>query len=408
MKFSQSDTLFRRAAKVIPSGAYGHTSPHCSLPVHFPKFSERASGYKFWDTDGNEWIDFMCGFGTVIHGYCEPSIENAVNESRYSGTVFNQPHPVIVELAESLTQTIDFADWAVFAKNGSDLTTWAIRVAREFSHRSLIIKASGSYHGVDAWCDPGKGGRIPSDRSDILEFNWNDLNQFEDLFRTNKDAIAGVILTPYHHPSFAPSVMPTKEFWLGVRRICDENGALLILDDVRAGWRLSSGGSHRYFGFSPDLAIYSKALGNGYSISACVGKELFKKAASEVFLTGSCWNDSSAMVAALQSLKLSTQRDVAKSVLRKGEVFCKELEKAGNKYGFDFHMTGPTSMPYPWFRGDDDLYLIRKFCELAAMVGLFYHPYHNWFISDSHSYESLKEAIDLSEKVFFDLSEKIK
>ena len=81
-------------------------------------------------------------FGTVIHGYCEPSIENAVNESRYSGTVFNQPHPVIVELAESLTQTIDFADWAVFAKNGSDLTTWAIRVAREFSHRSLIIKAS--------------------------------------------------------------------------------------------------------------------------------------------------------------------------------------------------------------------------------------------------------------------------
>ena len=73
-----------------------------------------------------------------------------------------------------------------------------------------------------------------------------------------------------------------------------------------------------------------------------------------------------------------------------------------------FHMTGPTSMPYPWFRGDDDLYLIRKFCELAAMVGLFYHPYHNWFINDSHSYESLKEAIDLSEKVFFDLSEKIK
>ena len=110
---------------------------------------------------------------------------------------------VTVALAEKLTEIIDFASWAVFAKNGSDLTTWSIRVAREYTNRPLIVKAKGAYHGVDAWCDPGLGGRIESDRADIIEFEWNDLNQLEDIFQNNTDQVAGVILTPYHHAAFA-------------------------------------------------------------------------------------------------------------------------------------------------------------------------------------------------------------
>ena len=405
MEFIKSNSLFNRALKVIPSGSYGHTSPVGSLPTHFPKFAERGSGYKFWDVDGNEWIDFMCGYGTVIHGYAEPSIEHAVRELRADGNIFNHPHSVIVDLAERLTEEIDFAEWAVFAKNGSDLTTWSIRVARESTKKPLIIKAYDSYHGVDAWCDPGLGGRVASDRSEILQFKWNDLNQFEELFRKHGDQIAGVILTPYHHPSFAPSEMPNSDFWSTISQVCGKHGAMLILDDVRAGWRLDCGGSHRYFGFVPDLAVYSKALGNGYSISACVGKAKLKNAASEVFLTGSCWNDSSAMVAALQSLKLSAEKNVARSVLDKGKIFCEGLEMAARKYDFEFYMTGPTSMPYPWFQGDEDLYLIQKFCEIAASEGLFYHPHHNWFISDAHNTESLSSAVSETEKVFCRLRE---
>ena len=135
----------------------------------------------------------MCAYGAVIHGYQNETIEIAVNEQRKYGSVFNHPHEVTVELAEKLTEMIDFASWAVFAKNGSDLTTWSIRVAREYTKRPLIVKAEGAYHGVDAWCDPGLGGRIDSDRMDIVEFQWNDLNQLEDIFRKKVDQIAGVI-----------------------------------------------------------------------------------------------------------------------------------------------------------------------------------------------------------------------
>ena len=147
--------------------------------------------------------------------------------------------------------------WAVFAKNGSDITTWAIRVAREKSKRKYIIKAKGAYHGVDAWCDPGIGGRIASDRNEILEFEWNDLCMLQDIIIKNDNKIACIIMTPYHHPSFAPSELPADDFWSSVRNLCDERDIALILDDVRCGGRLSGGGSHCYFDFTPDLSVYS-------------------------------------------------------------------------------------------------------------------------------------------------------
>lgn len=400
---NKSDNLFKRAAKVIPSGTYGHLSPASSLPRNFAHFCSSGKGVYFEDIDGNEWIDFMCAYGAVIHGYKNSVIESAVDEQRKSGSVFNHPHQVTVELAERLTEMIDFASWSVFAKNGSDLTTWSIRVAREHTGRPLIIKAFGAYHGVDAWCDPGLGGRIYSDRSDILEFEWNDLNRLEDLFKEKKDQIAGVILTPYHHAAFAPSVMPSPDFWSNVRKMCDNNGSILILDDVRAGWRLHEGGSHRYFNFTPDLSVYSKALGNGYAISACLGVEGLKDAASDVFLTGSCWNDAIAMTAAISSIDLCKSNRVAKSVLSKGLYFCEELQKLASEFNFQLKMTGPASMPYPWFENDENLYLIQKFCRSASNHGLFFHPHHNWFISDAHNQESIDRSLLLARKAFEDI-----
>ena len=241
--------------------------------------------------DGHEWIDFMCGFGAILHGYNHPEIEEAVALQRERGTVFNQPSPLMIDLAETLVERIDFADWAVFAKNGSDLTTWAIRVARESTNRPLIIKAKGAYHGVDSRCDPGHGGRIPDDRASILEFEWNDLQSLSDLMAKHEDEVAALILTPYHHATFAPSELAAEGFWAEVESFAVATALCWYSTTRRCGGRLHSGGSHRYFGFTPDLAVYSKALGNGYAIPACVGKESFRNPAKEVFLTGSCWND---------------------------------------------------------------------------------------------------------------------
>ena len=396
LKRDISDSLFSRALKVIPGGTYGHVAPIAGLPRHFPHYTKSASGCRFEDVDGNEWLDFMCGFGAILHGYSNSEIEESANEQRSKGAVFNQPSQIMVELAELLTTNINFADWSVFAKNGSDLTTWAIRVAREETGRPFVVKAKGAYHGVDAWCDPGFGGRVENDRSHVLEFSWNNLDEFRSLLENYRNQISSVILTPYHHAAFGPSILPDHNFWSVVEEECKKNGIILILDDVRAGGRLDDGGSHRYFDLPPDLSVYSKALGNGFSISACVGKEFLKAASKEVFLTGSCWNDAVAMAAAQKSLQISQRDQVAQSVQKKGDYFCSGLVAFAQDLDLPFTMTGPSSMPYPWFDGDDNLFLIQKFCELAAGKGLYFHPHHNWFISNAMEYTDLDLALELA------------
>jgi len=389
----QSEEWFDRACSVIPGGIYGHVSPGSSLPTNFPFYCKSARGARFVDVDGNEWMDFMCGFGAVLHGYLNPRIEEAVTQQKTKGAIFNQPSTQMVELAELLVERVDFADWAVFAKNGSDLTSWALRVAREKTGREYVIKARGSYHGVDSWCDPGLGGRISSDRSHILEFSWNNLDQLNSLISDKLDQVAAIILTPYHHASFAQSELPDPDFWNQVRKLAHRHGIALILDDVRCGGRLHLGGSHRYFGFSPDLAIYSKALGNGYAISACVGSNEYRLPAADVFLTGSCWNDAVAMSAAIESLKISADDHVAESVLKKGKQFCSQIEALARSRQIPLQMTGIPSMPYPWIEGDENLYQIQALCKCCASQGLYFHPHHNWFISNAISEEDIATSL---------------
>ena len=401
---NNSSNFFKRAQQVIPGGIYGHVAPAAGLPDCFPHYCQEAAGHTFTDVDGKEWLDFMCGFGAILHGYSNPEIEEAASKQRDRGAVFNQPSPVMVELAEKLVSRIEFADWAVFAKNGSDLTTWAIRVARQYTQRPLIVKAKGAYHGVDAWCDPGMGGRIPSDRQDILEFDWNDADQLKSLFKRYGDQIAGVILTPFHHPAFAQSVMPLSGFWEEVSSQCQAYGALLVLDDVRAGGRLHDQGSHEFFNFTPDLAVYSKALGNGYAISACVGKNDFKASSSEVFLTGSCWNDAVAMTAASVSLSIAERDGVAGQVMNKGAYFCSKLTEIAQEHNIPLSMTGPASMPYPIIEQDENLFKIQQFCRFCAEEGLYFHPHHNWFISNSHTIESLDLALQKASEALAKLS----
>jgi glutamate-1-semialdehyde 2,1-aminomutase len=393
MNRTNSDRWFERAGKVIPGGIYGHVAPVAGLPRSFPHYCERANGSRFVDVDGNEWIDFMCGFGAILHGYLNPEIEHAVDLQRSKGSIFNQPSLLMVELAERMVQAIDFADWAVFAKNGSDLTTWAIRVAREKTGREFVIKAEGAYHGVDAWCDPGLGGRIHSDREKILEFKWNDFDHLSDLVKKRANQIAALILTPYHHAAFAPSQMPLNGFWSETEALCKKEGITLILDDVRTGGRLHDGGSHRYFDFTPDMAVYSKALGNGYAISACLASSSFREAATEVFLTGSCWNDAFAMAAANKSFEISQTQNVAGQVLRIGAEFSSKLEKITASRGIPLKMTGPASMPYPFISGDESLFKIQKFCQFCAAEGLYFHPHHNWFFGSMHTENDLTDAL---------------
>ncbi len=397
---TRSLQLFERAARVVPGGIYGHTSPIAALPGASPYFATRAEGCRYYDVDGNSYLDFMCGYGPIILGYHHPAVEEAATVQRARGSVFNHPVEVMVELAEQLTNQIDFADWAVFAKNGSDVTTWAVQVARQATGRRKILKVSGAYHGVDAWCTPGWGGVIEEDRTHVHSFAWNDLEAFQNLLSEHHEDVAAVVVTPYHHPSFAASVLPAPGFHQTIAQTCRKKGIVFILDDIRVGFRLHPGGSHRLFDFQPDIACYCKALGNGYPISAAAGRSSLKNAASKVFLTGSYWNNGEAQAAALTCLRILNQEDVPKRLELLGSRLSERLTRSASDHGFTFHLTGPLAAPYPVFDNDPNLHLIQEFCRLAIARGVFFHPHHNWFLSAAHNEEVIDEACAIAEECF--------
>jgi len=393
LNFDKSQALFRRAAEIIPGGIYGHTTPAATLPGRTPYYAAEGCGCRYRDIDGNTFIDFMGGYGPLVLGYRHPEVEAAADAARARGAVFNHPTPLMVELAEALVSRVDFADWAVFAKNGADLTTWAVMVAREFTQRPKILKIRGAYHGTHAWCTPGHGGLLPEDRAHIHDFPFNNVAALEALFTRHRGQIAGLVLTPFHHPAFADSELPTPEFVAAANRLCKEHGALQILDDVRCGFRLSTDGSHSVYGYTPDLAVYCKALANGHPVSAAVGRAAQKPAASRVFLTGSFWNDPAPMAAALATLHIITRDAVPGRLAALGTRFVSGFIALGEKHRLPLLASGPPAMPYVRVAHDPSFIRTQQLCAAAVAQGVFLHPHHNWFISAAMTEADIDEAL---------------
>lgn len=396
----QSMAIFARAAQVIPCGIYGHTAPALTVPGAMPYFAARAEGCRYWDVDGREYIDYMCGYGPIVLGYNHPEVESAVRAEQDKGVCFNHPTERLVELAEALVSRIDFADWAVFGKNGSDMTTWAVQVAREHTRRKKIFLAAGAYHGIDPWCTPGHGGLIEEDRTHIHRFTWNRPETLADLFDRHPGSVAAVVLTPYHHPIYRDSEMPSPDFIRAVHELCREHRALLILDDVRAGFRLHPGGSHRVFGWQPDLACYCKAIANGHPLSAAVGRGELRPAAARVFLTGSFWNSPGPMAAALKTIELLETTGAYESMAQAGQRLMDGLVRVGAEAGFVVRPSGPPAMPFMTFANDRDLRKTRAFAKLAAARGIFLHPHHNWFVCAAHRNADIDETLERAAQAF--------
>lgn len=399
-RYERSMELFERAQSVIPGGIYGHATPALLEPGDSPYYAQRAQGCRYWDVDGNEYLDFLCGYGPVVLGHAHPEVDAAAERVRRDGQCFNHPTSLMIELAERLVALIDFAGWAVFAKNGSDVTTWCTQVAREVTGRRKLLMARGAYHGTAPWCSPGHGGLIEEDRRQVLTFDWNDPQSAKEAFVQHGADLAAVIVTPFHHPLFEGSSLPDGEFVHAMRALCDQHGSLLILDDIRAGFRLHLGGSHRLYGWQPDLACYSKAMANGYAISAAVGRAELKAAASKVFLTGSFWNSAVEMAASLKTIQLLEDQGGIEVLRQRGEAFAAGLTGAAQRAGLSVRMTGPPALPFMDFENDPDYRLRHAFARACHEGGLFIHPHHNWFLSTAHTEDDIRLAVDIAARAF--------
>jgi len=400
VQLAQTFALFERALRVVPGGIYGHQTPALLVPGSYPYFFARGEGSHVWDVDGNEYVDYMCSYGPIVLGHRHPVVEEAVLAQMRRGNCFNAPTELFVELAEHLVDLTPFADWAVFAKNGSDVCTWAIAVARAATGRTKIVKAAGAYHGTHAWCSPLPGGLTAEDRANVLEVAWNDLAELERTVAGEPEGIAGIILTPFRHDTFHDSELPAPGYLEGVRRLCDAKQIVFILDDVRAGFRLHLAGSGEHFGVRPDLACYCKAIANGYPLSACVGREALRAAAQEVFFTGSFFTSAVPMAAALACLRELAATDAIARMAALGTRLCRGLEEAARAHDLEVVTSGPPAIPFMSFRDDPGQSLNRPFCAAAAERGVYLHPHHNWFLSAAHTDADVDRTLAVADEAF--------
>jgi glutamate-1-semialdehyde 2,1-aminomutase len=391
--------LRARAAAVIPGGMYGHQSV-AGLPAVYPQFMARGAGARVWDVDGREYVDLMCSYGPVVLGHQHPKVEAAAEAQRREADCQNAPSPRMVELAEALTATVAHADWAMFAKNGTDATTLALMIARAATGRRKILAARGSYHGSAPWCTPRPGGVTAEDRANMGYFTYNDLASAQQAADAAAGDLAGVIVTPFRHDIGQDQELADPQFARGLRALCDRTGAALILDDVRCGFRLHLGGSWEPLGVAPDLSAWSKAIANGYALAAVLGNDAFRTAATEVFTTGSFWFSAVSMAAGLATLAALAEQDAVATMAACGQALRDGLAEQAARYELAIRQTGPAQMPFLTFAGDAGFALANTFAGEAARRGAFLHPRHNWFVSAATTPADLDMALDATGHAF--------
>ncbi|HEY2076680.1 MAG TPA: aminotransferase class III-fold pyridoxal phosphate-dependent enzyme [Streptosporangiaceae bacterium] len=396
---SADEQLRRRARAVIPGGMYGHQSAG-PLPPEYPQFMRAGLGARVWDVDGNEYVDLMCSYGPVVLGHRHPAVEAAAAAQAELADCQNGPGPVMVELAELLVSTVQHADWAMFAKNGTDATTMCCTIARARTGRSRILVATGAYHGAAPWCTPRLAGVTAEDRANLGYYTFNDLASVTAAAAEAGTDLAAIVVSPFKHDAGFDQELVDPAFARGLRELCTQTGAALILDDVRAGFRLHLGSSWEPIGVLPDLSAWSKAIANGHPLAAVLGSGAYADAAASIFVTGSFWFSGTAMAAAIATIGALREERAIEAMDRVGTALRAGILEQAAARGIEINYTGPAAMPYLTFAGDRGHQLASTFAAAAIRAGAYLHPRHNWFISAAMTDADLAKALSATDEAF--------
>jgi glutamate-1-semialdehyde 2,1-aminomutase len=378
---------------------FGHQSVGL-LPDDYPQFFARGDGAHIIDVDGNRYLDFMCAYGPNLFGYGHPDIDAAFVRQLGQGDTLTGPTALMVELAEALTAMVTHADWAIFCKNGTDATTMALSAARAHTRRKKVIRAKGAYHGAAPWCVPRPAGTIDTDRANQIFCDYNDVASLEAAVAEAGDDLAAIFAAPFKHDAFIDQADPDPAYAKRARELCDQTGALLVVDDVRAGFRLVRDCSWSRLGIQPDLSSWGKCIANGHPISVLLGSNKARKAAAAIYVTGSFWYQAAPMAAGLETLRLIRETDYLERITGLGERLRAGLTERAGAAGFGFRQTGPGTMPL--FLFDDDPDLRKGFCFASEMLarGVYVHPWHNMFLCAAMTEADIDGALDAAEASF--------
>jgi glutamate-1-semialdehyde 2,1-aminomutase len=333
MKFDKSNVLQKRAHALIPGGAHVYAKGDDQYPVNAPGFIERGKGCHVWDVDGNEFIEYGMGLRAVSLGHGYPSVVEAAHRQMLLGTNFSRPCPIESECAETLASFIPNAEMIKFAKNGSDVTTAAVKLARAFTGRDMVaVCGDQPFFSVDDWFigSTALSAGIPKAMQALtVKFQYNDLASLQQLFVQFPNRIACVILEA------ETTVPPAPSFLEGLQELVRKNGAIFILDEMITGFRWHLGGAQSYYGLRPDLSTFGKAIANGFSVAALVGRRDLMELGGlhhdkgRVFLLSTTHGaETHALAAAMETMRVYRNSGVIEHLYSRGERLRRGIERA--------------------------------------------------------------------------------
>jgi len=371
---------------------WGHLNA-AALPPNYPQFFARSEGCHLWDVDGREYVDLMCSWGPILLGHHHRAVDQAYAEQAAQGACMNGPAPVMVELAEHLVDQIAHADWVQFQKNGTDATTTCVTAARAGTGRRKILLARGAYHGAVPWCSASMVGVTSEDRAHLIHYDYNNVDSLNAAVADAGKDLAAILVSAFRHDMGRDQELPTPAFAQAARAAATAADAALILDDVRAGFRLHAGGSWETLGVRPDMSAYSKAIANGYPLAAVTGNDRFREALTRMYVTGSFWCEAPPMAAALATQRLVQSSGAIAHMEAMGQRLREGLNTLSRQSGIGIRQTGPVQMPVVLFDDDADVAKGRLFCSAALDAGAYFHPRHNMFLSAAHQPEDIDRAL---------------
>ena len=404
----KSQTLYKRAKKIIPGGTMLLSkSPNLFLPEGWPSYFTKTKGCDVWDLDGNKFHDFsLMGVGTNILGYSNNKVDNAVKKVVSQGNMSTLNCKEEVELAKKLLQIHPWASMAKFARTGGEANAVAIRIARAYSKKDNI--AICGYHGWHDWYLATniknknnlnnhllKGISslgVPKNLSgSVYPFEYNN---FEELKKLVKKKNIGVICMEVMRNFY-----PVNNFLHKVRKLANQNGIVLIFDECTSAFRKNYGGLHLHFKVNPDLALFGKALGNGYAITAIIGKRKIMKNSQKTFISSTFWTERIGPTAALASLKTMKKMKSWKIIDIKGKLIIKNWISLSKKHNLPIEISGlPSLCSFRFKLKNHEKY---KALITQEMLKKGFLASTTIYLSISHSEQLIKKYLHQLDKVFY-------
>jgi len=402
--FKKSVEMFERAQKLTPTGYQAPQNPYFYGLGNSPAFLKGAKGCRITDVDGNEYVDYLCGLGAMVLGYRHPKVEEAARKQADQGDLMTFPSERWLDLAEFMVERIPGMEWANFGKNGSDATSYMVQVARTHTGKNGIAMISHAYHGIHHWCCGPTPGVPEEYRKHVYEFAFNDTEGLEKIVSEHSGDMAAVILTPVRHDVADDQELPAEGFFKKVREICDREGMLLLLDDIRCGFRYHPDGSAAYFGMDADMIAFGKAVSNGQPISIAMGKEKLMDAARQFMWIGTHFYSAVPMAAAIACLTELKESGAVEHMTAMGEMLREGVTGAAEEAGLPVRYSGHPTMPLLLFEEDPAFERAKKLSALMIEKGFLIHPIHNWFISAAHKEEDISRTVDAFSESFQEIA----